>query len=316
MRYVMKSFLILILVFALQGIPQAAAADNAESEADMLAQRGKGAVTQDAFSARAAQIPNEYRLKILRDRNRFRDILNSMLLNSQLAADAREAGFEMDQQVIERMQLAAESELAAAWLQHYIASQPAADYEALALDYYKLNKGDMLSLAKIDVTHILVSNSERSDEEALELANSLYSQVIENPSSFNEMALLHSDDPSAASNQGSFKGVKRGDMVGPFEKKAFSLEPGEIAEPVMTQYGYHIIRLDAYIAPQVLPFEEVKGELVDRQRRAHEKRIDADYRDQLTSLNVDMSQENMEEMIRRQFGEDYVDPYTNNEKVE
>ena len=312
----MKSLLTMILVVALQGIPQATSADNSKSEPDMLAKRGKGVVTQDEFNARAAKIPDEYRLQIIRDRNRFRDLLNGMLLSSQLTADAREAGFEMDPLVIDRMKLAAEGELAAAWLQHYIASQPAADYEALALDYYQLHKGEMLSPARIDVTHILVSNKERSDVEAQKLADNLYDQVKENPSSFSEMALMHSEDPSASSNKGSFKGVKRGDMVAAFEQTAFSLEPGEISEPVMTQYGYHIIRLDANIAPEQLPFEEVKAQLIESERKAHEKRIEGDYRNQLTSLNVEMSQENLEEMIRRQFGEDYVDPYTNSEKVE
>ena len=312
----MKSLLTVILIISLLGLSEVASTDQSDAQLDILAKRGKGIVSQDKFDARAAKIPDNHRLGVIRDRNRFRDILNNMLLSSQLAADAREAGFETDKVVIERMKLAAETELAAAWLQNYIASQPAADYEALALDYYRLHKDEMLSLAKIDVTHILVSNKERSFEEALVLANSIHGEVIENPSAFSELALKYSEDPSASSNMGSFKGVKRGDMVPPFENKAFSLKPGEISEPVKTQYGYHIIRLDNVIAPEKLPFEEVKQQLVDLERQAHEDRVKAEYISRLSSLNVEMTQENMEEMIRRQFGEDYVDPYTNNEELE
>jgi peptidyl-prolyl cis-trans isomerase C len=312
----MKSFVISILIIALQGMPQATMADNSESEQDILAKRGKGVVSQNEFTARASQIPDKHRLVVLRDRNRVRDMLNNMLLKSQLAADAREAGFEKDPLVIDRMKLVAENELAAAWLQHYIASQPEADYEALAFDYYQLNKSEILSTPRVDVTHLLVSNTERSDEETLVLAQTLYEQILENPSSFEELILKHSDDPSVSSNNGSFGGAKRGDMVKPFEDMAFSLEPGEISEPVKTQYGYHIIRLNTYHAPVVLPFERVKKQLIERQREEHDSRIEADYRDRLTSFDVDMTQENLEEMIRRQFGEDYVDPYTNNEKVE
>jgi peptidyl-prolyl cis-trans isomerase C len=312
----MKSLLTAILIISLLGLSQVASTDQSEAQLDILAKRGEGVVTQDEFNARAARIPDKYRLGIIRDRNRLKELLVAMLLNSQLAADAREAGFETDKLVIERMKLAAETELAAAWLQHHVASFPAADFEALAHDYYRLHKGEMLSLEKIDVTHILVSNKERSFEEALVLANSIHGQVIENPAAFSELVLKYSEDPSASSNMGSFKGVKRGDMVPPFENKAFSLKPGEISEPVKTQYGYHIIRLDAVIAPKQLSFEVVKPQLVDRERQAHDDRIKADYISRLASLKVEMTQEGLQEMVRRQFGEDYVDPYTNNEELE
>ena len=312
----MKALSTVIVMLGLQVITPAVHAADSEPGQEILAKRGKGVVSQDQFDARAAKIPDTYRLKVLRDRNRFRDILNGLLVNSQLAADAREAGFETDELVIERMKLAAETELAAAWLQHYIASKPEADYEALAHEYYLLHKDEILSLDKVDVTHILVSKDGRSYEEALDIANGIYAQLEDDPGAFVEFVEKYSDDTSAPSNKGSFKNVKRGDMVSPFENKAFSLKPGEISEPVKTQYGYHIIRLDAYIAPEVQPFEQVRQQLVDAERKEHEERIRNDYINQLTSLNVEMKQENLEEMVRRQFGEDYVDPYTNNEKLE
>ena len=308
----MKALLTVILVVTLLGITLLATADETGSGPEILAKRGKGVVSQDEFGARAAKIPERYRLQTLRDRNRLRDLINGMLVNAQLAADAREAGFENNELVIKRMKLAAQTELAAAWLQHYVASSPPADYEALANEYYLLHKDEMLSEEKVDVTHILVSKDERSYEEALEIANDIYAQLQENPGAFVELVEKYSDDSSAPSNKGSFKDVKRGDLVKPFEDVAFSLEPGQISEPVKTQYGYHIVRLDAYIAPEVQPFEQVKQQLVDAERTQHENRIRSDYISQLTSLGVEMSQENIEEMVRRQFGEDYVDPYTNN----
>jgi peptidyl-prolyl cis-trans isomerase C len=312
----MKSILTILLIISLLGLSQVASTDQSEVQLDILAKRGEGVVSQDQFNARTARIPDKHRIQVLRDGNRFRDMLSNMLLSSQLAVDARKAGFETDKLVIERMNLAAEAELAEAWLQHYVTSQPAADYEALAQDYYRLHKNEMLSLERIDVTHILVANKERSYEEALVLANSIHDEVLENPDAFSELALKYSEDPSASSNMGSFKSVKRGDLVTQFENKAFSLQPGEISEPVKTQYGYHIIRLDAVIEPEVLPFEEVKGQLVDLELKAHEDRVKGDYISRLSSLNVEMTQENLEEMVRRQFGEDYVDPYTSNEELE
>ena len=98
------------------------------NENEILASRGKGVVTQTDFSARAEKIPEDIRRQTLRDSGRLRDVVNTMLLYSQLAADAREAGFEKDPMVTERMRLAAEAELAAAWTDKYVAMQPDADY--------------------------------------------------------------------------------------------------------------------------------------------------------------------------------------------
>ena len=68
----------------------------------------KGVVTQQMFSARADKIPADIREPTLRNGNRLRDVINGMLLRAQLAADAREAGFDQNQVVIDRMKLAAE----------------------------------------------------------------------------------------------------------------------------------------------------------------------------------------------------------------
>lgn len=304
------------LIACLAGAPLVVIADTDGVESDILARRGKGVVTQDGFDARASKIPEKARMATLRDRNRVRDVINTLLTRSQLAADAREAGFDKEVIVIERMRLAAEAELAEAWVQHYVAQKQKADFEALAYQYYQLHGDEMLSEAKIDVSHILILTTERDDEEAKALADSIYQQVAENPASFDELVMEYSEDPSAASNHGKFTGVKKGEMVGAFERTAFALQPGEISAPVKTQYGYHIIRLDDYIAPAPLSFDAVKQELIERETARHEERIKNDYLTSLTSLNVEMTEEALREMVRRQFGEEALAPEAGTEKTE
>jgi len=242
----------------------------------------------------------------LRNGSRLQDVLASLLLRSQLAAEAHEAGFDQEQVIIDRMQLAAETELAAAWLNHYVEMQPAADYEQLAYEKFELSKEKILSSPKIDVSHILISTKERSDEAASELAGSVRQKLVENPALFDELVIEYSEDPSASSNKGKFSQVKMGDMVKPFEEAAFALKPGEISEPVKTDYGYHVIRLDAYYEPTMMTFEEVKPQLVALERKKHDERIKRDYLETLTRLEVHMSEAQLEEMVRRQFGEEVI----------
>lgn len=312
----MKSLPIILFTAALQFSSSAIAADDPDDPTEILARRGNGVVTQDKFAARVDKIPAGSRFSTLRDRNRARDLINTLLLGSQLAADARAAGFDEEPLVIDRMKLAAEAELAEAWVTHYVVMQGEADYEALAYENYLLNKEQMTSQETVDVTHILVSTEERNDEDAKALADSIYSQVMASPALFDELVTKHSEDPSAVSNHGKFKAVKRGDVVKPFEETAFSLKEGEISEPVKTQFGYHIIRLDAYNAPQQRSFEDAKVQLIEQERKKHEGRIRRDYLSNLTSLNVDMSEEALKEMVRRQFGEDVLNSETEGENSE
>jgi len=295
------------IVISLLLVLSAAQANDSADQTDILAQRGKGVVTQEDFAARAAKIPADAKLETLRSGNRVRDLINTLLLRSQLASDAREAGFDQDPLVKDRMQLAAEAELAEAWAQHYVEMQPAGDYEELAKEYYLLHQDEIMTSPKIDVSHILISTKNRSDEEALALAETISEQLVSDPSKFDELVMVYSEDPSAKSNKGMFTNIKKGDMVRPFEEAAFSLDVGQISGPVKTQYGYHLIRLDAKIAPEKLSFEQVKPQLVEMERKKHDDRVMQDYIGRLTSLNIDITEEALKKMIATQFGEEYVD---------
>jgi len=312
----MRSLPVIFLVASFQFPSSAIATDAPDDANEILARRGNGVVTQDAFYARAERIPAGSRFAALRDRNRVRDLITALLLNSQLAADARATGFDKDPIVIDRMQLAAEAELATAWVQQYIAMQGEPDYEALAYENYLLNKDQMRSQETVDVTHILVATEERSEEAAKTLADSIYRQIMADPTLFDKMVIEYSEDPSAVSNHGKFKAVTRGDLVKPFEEVAFSLKGGEISPPVKTQFGYHIIRLDAHNAPQQLSFEDAKARLIKQEESKHGERIRRDYLSSLTSFDVMLTEEGLREMVRRRFGEDVLVQKAEPEKTE
>ena len=303
-------------VFGLMLVISTTQANDAVEQRDILAQRGKGVVTQSDFAARADKIPADAKLETLRSGNRVRDLINTLLLRSQLASDAREAGFDQEPIVKDRMRLAAEAELAEAWAQHYVAMQPAGDYEALAKEYYLLHEDEIMSSPKIDVSHILISTESRSDEEALALAESVSQQVAADPAKFDELVATYSEDPSAKSNNGKFTNVRKGDMVKPFEDVAFALEEGKISGPVKTQYGYHVIRLDAKIAPEKLSFDAVKSRLVEMERKKHDDRIMKTYLGNLSALNVEMTEDALRKMVEDQFGEDFAEPQVDTQKQE
>ena len=62
---------------------------------------------------------------------------------------------------------------------------------------------------------------------------------------FAEVARRESADSISAANGGSLGGGRRGRFVPAFEEAAYALKPGELSQPVLTQFGYHLIRVDA-----------------------------------------------------------------------
>lgn len=68
---------------------------------------------------------------------------------------------------------------------------------------------------------------------------------------FAEVARRESTDEASAQRGGDLGTFTRGQMVAPFDSAAFSLPVGEISQPVLTQYGYHIIQVQERTGEQV-----------------------------------------------------------------
>jgi foldase protein PrsA len=86
---------------------------------------------------------------------------------------------------------------------------------------------------KIKCSHILV----QKQSEALAIL-----ERIKNGEKFGKLAKELSIDSGSAKRDGNLGYFGRGKMVKEFENAAFSLQAGQISEPVKTQYGYHIIK--------------------------------------------------------------------------
>ena len=111
------------------------------------------------------------------------------------------------------------------------------------------------------VSHILIS-VEDSEQAAENAAQEVVARLA-NGESFEALAHELSADSGSAVAGGSLGWLNRGVTVPEFEAMAFSLGEGEISGPVRTEFGYHIIRVDEIEQSSLLPFEDVRSELVD-----------------------------------------------------
>lgn len=136
-----------------------------------------------------------------------------------------------------------------------------------AKKYYKENKTQFDQPATVSAKHILVDTEELSSE---------VKERIENGElSFEDAAKEYSTCPSNA--QGGSLGVfGRGMMVPEFEDAAFELELEKISEPVKTQFGYHLIKVDTKNEAKAASFDEVKNKIVQQliQKNQEKKYMD------------------------------------------
>ncbi len=144
-------------------------------------------------------------------------------------------------------------------LQAFIASQ---ENELRALYAQRSSLYNMPE--QVRARHILLSlGAEASAEEAAAVAlraNEILTQIREG-ADFAALASELSEDSGSKINGGDLGFFARGQMVKAFEDAAFSLEPGTVSEPVKTEYGYHIIRVEEHRDAQQRSFEEIREEL-------------------------------------------------------
>ena len=92
---------------------------------------------------------------------------------------------------------------------------------------------------QISASHILVTTDNLTPDEARRIIKKLKKRISQGED-FAHVAREASSCPSSA--RGGFLGnFAKGQMVPEFEKVAFALEPGEISNPVKTEFGYHLI---------------------------------------------------------------------------
>ncbi|MBW2147679.1 MAG: SurA N-terminal domain-containing protein, partial [Deltaproteobacteria bacterium] len=127
-------------------------------------------------------------------------------------------------------------------------------------DYYEINVDQYKIPEKVHARHILIKIVPSDTPTQVAEKRKKIEKILEEAKSgtdFAELARKYSQD-GTASDGGDLGYFARGEMVGPFEKAAFELKPGEISPVVKTRFGFHIIKLEDRQEARTKPLEEVR----------------------------------------------------------
>lgn len=238
----------------------------ARAEEEALVRWRDQALTRLDFEGAMQSASPEIRREFLGDMKKITSVLESVLVQRTLSEEARALGLADDPLVQKEIQLATERILAKKRLEAFEAGLKQPDFEAVARQEYT-TKPDAFRLPdQLDASHILIAASKcRSADEARALAEEVRQKALKGED-FAALADTYSDDPSAARNHGELGLLPKGKLIKPFEDAALALAPGAISAVVETKFGFHVIRLNKIIPGRLRPFDEVKAELVAKQR--------------------------------------------------
>ncbi len=131
-------------------------------------------------------------------------------------------------------------------------------------EYYNKNKEALFSQPeRIKARHILITLPEGADEGAVKEAESKIQGLLKDlkgGKDFAALAKANSQDASAAEG-GDLGWLQRGDTVEAFDEKLFTLKPGEVSDPVRTQFGFHIIKADERQAAGIKSLADAHDEI-------------------------------------------------------
>jgi len=133
--------------------------------------------------------------------------------------------------------------------------------------YYEEHKDEFLEGEQANARHILIRvTPDATAEEKAEakVRADGVAVIAKADADFAELAALHSEDPGSKDNGGDLGWFERGRMVREFEDAVFSAKPGEIVGPIESQFGYHIIKVEALRPEHQQPFEEVEDQVRSR----------------------------------------------------
>ena len=235
----MKRLFLILIALCCAHVPGAWAETPAGEDTVLVSWRDLQ-LTQSDYEAALQGIPEADRLTFQLNLRRITELLNALLINRTLAAEARKLGLDMDPLIRKEMALAAERVLASRRMEVFEKSLKIPDLNAAAEERYRVKPEESKVPEQVHASHVLVAATARSDEEARARAEEVRRKALAG-ADFAGLAKEFSDDPSAKTNQGDLGTFARGRMVKPFEDAAFALEkPGDISPLVKSPFGYHV----------------------------------------------------------------------------
>ena len=200
-------------------------------------------------------------------RNRLRDELVNQEL---LYREALDCHFDEEPEFVEQLE-GMKRQMLQQYALHRVLNSVSVEREEVE-KYYEQRKAHLKNGYEFHAHHILVPSEEKAQE---------LKKEIQEGASFEEVAKKHSTCPSSARG-GDLGTFREGMMVPEFEEACKTLAVGEVSEPVKTQFGYHLVRLNERKGGDTPSLEQAYPQLEKELRLMKQQEF---YREKISALS-------------------------------
>jgi peptidyl-prolyl cis-trans isomerase C len=249
------------------------------------------------FDGNLLRIPEDKRPGFSMSYDRVVGVVDNVFITRSFAKRARDAGLDKDPAVQARLKQVQDAFLADLYVQKLEKEDVEVDLERRARELYAADKDKYLTDEEAHVQQILIGVVCRTRGAARELARQAMTEARAG-ADFVELAAKYSDPGEKALKGGDIGTgpVKR--LVEPVRDALAKMKPGEISEPVESQFGIHVLKLIERKPAVSRPFEAVKAQLIAQEKaRLQKKRVDDLVMAVRNSTSVVTYRDNVEKLV-------------------
>lgn len=198
-------------------------------------------------------------------------LVDELVMHELMYSDAVEKNLDNDAEFVEVM-----NNMKKSMLQQYALRKMFNEISVTEEDiksYYEANKEKFVTDEMVSASHILVDSQEKAYEILEDITDGM---------SFEDAASKFSSCPSKEAG-GALGQFGKGQMVPEFEDAVFAMQPGEISEPVKTQFGYHLIKMTEHTEKRNASLEEVYQEVKDACFMEKQEQLYINKKDELSN---------------------------------
>ncbi|HDZ62830.1 MAG TPA: peptidylprolyl isomerase [Nitrospirae bacterium] len=258
---------LLVLIFAMVFIA-ACSSPKQSTDKSVLAKVNNTTITKENFLDKLDRLPEWARGRFQTEEGK-KELLDEIIKEELLFQEAEKQGLHKDKEYMNKVDEFRRMTLISSLLKREIEDKTQLSEEELK-DFYDKHPDEFNQGLQVKAKHILVD----TEKEAKEIQ-----EKLQKGGDFAELAKAHSKDKGSAVNGGDLGFFTKGRMVPKFEHVAFNLKPGELSDPVKTQFGYHLIQVTEKKEGTLRAFEEVKASIerrlkMERQRETFDTYIE------------------------------------------
>ena len=240
-------------------------------ENKVLAVVGGEEITQDIFDAFLQGVPQQQQMYL--SNPEFREQCFEQLVALFLFAKKGEEDKIDETEEFQKVFANAKRDLMAQMAIRNLFQEVSVSEEEIKA-YYDENQAQFKKGETVSAKHILVESEEKCNE--------ILEAITSGAKSFEDAAKESSSCPSGQRG-GDLGAFGKGQMVPEFEQAAFAAEIGQVVGPVQTQFGFHLIKVEAKTEAEVAAFAEVKENI---KRNLVQQKQNAAYSEKIVELKA------------------------------